>query len=264
VELTDILWCPKTRNRLRYDETASVLRVEGSERIYPIVDGIIDFCPESHDRISASYDRIAGCYDAYMMSSTALMKIIGRIAWGFASDRDPVAKALTLLPDRFDGVLLDVPVGTGVFTASLYSRYPNATIIGVDVSMNMLQKAKTRFREQGVNNVHLLKADAANLPIRDAAVDMVLSMNGWHAFVDKQYTTAQMRRVLRKGGRLVACGYIRGARRLSDWFVNHFGVRNGFFTPPFFPLDDMAGQFEGFTITRQGSDKSIAYFEATK
>ena len=130
--------------------------------------------------------------------------------------------------------------------------------------MNMLRKARTRFQGQGVNNVHLLRADAANLPVRDATVDMVLSMNGWHAFADKQGTAAEMHRVLRKEGTLIACGYVQGARRLSDWFVRHFGVRNGFFTPPFFTVDDMPQQFKGFTITRQGSDKSIAWLEAVK
>jgi ubiquinone/menaquinone biosynthesis C-methylase UbiE len=151
-----------------------------------------------------------------------------------------------------------------VFTASVYNCYPDATIIGVDCSMHMLQRAKARFQEQGVRNVHLLKADAAHLPLRDAVVDMIVSMNGWHAFADKRQTIAEMRRALRDDGTLVACGYIRGARRLSDWFVRRFGVRNGFFTPPFFTLKDMAQQFKSFTIPRQGSDRSMAWLEAVK
>ena len=71
-----------------------------------------------------------------------------------------------------------------------------------------------------------------------------------------------MKRVLPTGGKLIACGYVQGARRRSDWFVRHFGVRNGFFTPPFFTEDDLDRQFEGFTIARKGSDQSIAWFEA--
>jgi ubiquinone/menaquinone biosynthesis C-methylase UbiE/uncharacterized protein YbaR (Trm112 family) len=264
VEWTDILRCPKAGNRLRLDEAASILCAEDSDATYPIVDGIADFCPESSDRIAAAYDKAAPRYDSYMMSSTVPMKIVGRIVWGFASDRDPIDNALALLPDRFDGVLLDVPVGTGVFTASVYRRYPGATILGVDCSMDMLRKARARFQEQGVNNIHLIKADAAHLPVADAVVDMVLSMNGWHVFADKQRTTEEMRRVLRKDGTLIACGYVKGARRLSDWFVAHFGVRNGFFTPPFFAVNDMPQQFKGFTTARQGSDKSIAWFEALK
>jgi len=261
---TDILRCPKTGNRLHLDEKGSTLCAEHADVTYPVIDGIGDFCPEPGDRIATAYDKVVPRYDAYMLSSTIAMRVVGRVVWGFAGDCDPVGKALALLPGQFDGVLLDVPVGTGIFTASLYRRYPSATIIGVDISMNMLQKARARFGEQGVNNVHLIKADAAHLPIRDATVDMVLSMNGWHAFADKQGTIAQMRRVLRPGGKLIACGYVRGARRASDWFVRHFAVRNGFFTPPFFTAGDLARQFEDFVITRQGSDKSFAWFEAVK
>jgi len=261
---TDILRCPRTGNRLRFDEPSSTLRVEQADVTYPVIDGIVDFCPESVDRIAAAYDKMTARYDSYMLSSTVRMKIVSRIVWGAASDHDQIEEVLGFLPDRFDGVLLDVPVGTGVFTASVYRRYPSATIIGVDISMGMLRKAQARFRDQGVNNVHLIKADAACLPIRDATTDMVLSMNGWHAFADKQGTIAQMRRVLRPGGKLIACGYIQGARRVSDWFVRHFGARHGFFTPPFFTAGDLARQFEGLAITRQGSDKSIAWFEAVK
>jgi SAM-dependent methyltransferase len=264
VEWTDILRCPKTGNGLQPDEIASVLRVEHADVTYPIVEGVIDFCPASNDRISASYDRMAARYDPYITASSVSARILSRIVWGCADDRDLMEEVLSLLPDRFNGVLLDVPVGTSVFTAPLYGRYPEATIIGVDCSMNMLRKAKARFQEQGVNNAHLLKADAARLPIQDAAVDLVLSMNGWHAFTDKHGTTAEMKRVLRGGGRLVACGYVKGASRRSDWFVKYFGVRNGYFTPPFFTFDDMARQFEGLTIARQGSDRCFAWFEAVK
>jgi len=258
----DILRCPQTGNRPCVDETGSIVRVDRADVTYPIVDGIVDFCPEASDRIASAYDKATPRYDSHMMSSTVLIKLVGRIVWGFPSDRDPISKAMALLPERFDGVLLDVPVGTGIFTASLYRRYRSATIIGVDISMNMLRKARARFQEEGVNNAHLVKADAAHLPVKDGVVDMVLSMNGWHAFADKQATTAQMRRVLRKDGTLVACGYVQGKRRLSDWFVRRFGVRNGFFTPPFFTFDDVDRHFEGFTITRKGREKSFAWFEA--
>jgi SAM-dependent methyltransferase len=264
VEWTEILRCPKTGGKLRPDVDASIVRVEHSDVTWPVVDGVIDFCPESHDRIAAAYDMKASRYDSYMTSSTIPMKIVGRIVWGFAGGRDPVDDALVLLPERFDGVLLDVPVGTGVFTAPIYRRYPSATILGVDISMNMLRKARACSQEQGVTNIHLLKADAAHLPVGSGTIDMLICMNGWHVFADKLRTIAELRRVVRKGGTLIACGYVEGARRLSDWCVRRFGARRGFFTPPFFTAQDMARQFEGFTITRRGSDKSFAWFEAVK
>ena len=63
---------------------------------------------------------------------------------------------------------------------------------------------------------------------------------------------------------LVACGYATGGRRLADWCVKHFAVRKGFFNPPFFPVDDIESQLDGFAIRRQGNVKSIIYFEAVK
>jgi ubiquinone/menaquinone biosynthesis C-methylase UbiE len=89
-------------------------------------------------------------------------------------------------------------------------------------------------------------------------------MNGLHVFPDKQHAIAQINRVTRPGGKLVACGYVKGVKRLADWFVKRFGVRNGYFNPPFFTLDDVADQFKGFTITRRGNTKSVVYFEAIK
>jgi SAM-dependent methyltransferase len=262
VDWIDILQCPETGNSLQLDEAASLVRVKCSDVTYPLIDGVIDFCPKTHTKISASYDKVASRYDPYITASSLVMKVLSWIVWGSADDRDLMAEVSSNLPNSFDGVLLDVPAGTGVFTADLYSRWPKATIVAVDCSMGMLRKAQARFQEHGLSNVRLLKADAANLPVRDAAVDIVLSMNGWHAFADKQGTTAQIQRVLRQDGTLIACGYVKGAHRRSDWFVRHFGVRNGFFTPPFFRADELARQYDGFRFTRQGSNKSIAWFEA--
>jgi ubiquinone/menaquinone biosynthesis C-methylase UbiE len=93
---------------------------------------------------------------------------------------------------------------------------------------------------------------------------MLLSMNGLHVFPDKLRAVAEMRRVVRQQGVLIACGYVSGARRLTDCFVRRFVVRRGFFSSPFFRIDDMVSQLEGFTISRQGNIKSFLWFEAVK
>ncbi|MFC1716019.1 methyltransferase domain-containing protein [Candidatus Poribacteria bacterium] len=262
MELTDILRCPGTGNKLQFHDEDSIVHVEHSDVTYPIVDGIVDFCPQARDTVSASYDAIASRYDAYMTSSNVFMKGLDRIVWGISDDLTYVDTILSYLPSQFDGVLLDVPVGTGLFTCSLYARFPNATIIAVDYSMGMLQKARSCFQQHNLSNVHLLRADVASLPVRGSVVDIVLSMNGLHVFPDKQRSIAEMRRVIRKQGKLVACCYVKGVRQLSDWFVKHFGVRRGFFTPPFLHMDNIASQLQGFTIGRQGNIKSLVYFEA--
>ena len=262
--ITDFLKCPKTGNRLRFDNVASVVAVEDSLITYPIIDGILDFCHEARDTVSKSYDGFASHYDFYMKPSSIFMKLFNRLIWGSGYDIDYTEMALSYLPSRFNGVLLDVPVGTGVFSDSLYTRYPDATIIGVDYSMGMLQVAKKRFEKRGLDNVFLVRADVANLPLAGGAVDIVLSMAGLHAFPDKQAAVAEMRRVLRPDGSLVASCYIKGDSWREDLFVKHYGVRKGFFNPPFFTMEDIGSHLNGFAIRRQEHIKSGIYFQAAK
>jgi SAM-dependent methyltransferase len=267
VELTDILICPKTGNRLRFDDGDSVVRVSGSDVTYPVADGIVDFCPDVKDTISEAYDAASFGYDAYMTYATSpgmVAKMFDRLVWGFSGDGGITDEVLSRLPADFNGILLDVPVGTGLFTCSRYAGFPDATIVAIDYSMGMLQKARMRFLEHGVSNVHLFRADVANLPVRGDAVDIVLSMAGLHAFADKQRAIKEMRRVLPEQGTLLASSYVRGARRSTDWIVKHLLARRGFFTPPFFHIDDIASELGGFTIRQQGNFESCAWFEAVK
>jgi len=265
VELTDILMCPSTGNSLRFNDGDSVVRVHGTDLTYPIVDGIVDFCPDVKDTISKAYDAFSSRYDSYMTSAISpgmFRRMFDRLVWGFSGDGGLIDAVLSHLPSELEGVLLDVPVGTGLFTSSRYAGFPNATIVAIDYSMGMLQEARMRFLEHGVNNVHLFRADVANLPVRGGAVDILLSMAGLHAFADKQLAIKEMRRVLREQGTLLAVCYVRGVRRRADWVAKH--LARGFFSPPFLHIDDIASELEGFTIRQQGNIKSFAWFEAVK
>jgi ubiquinone/menaquinone biosynthesis C-methylase UbiE len=258
----DILRCPQTGNKLRFDDGDKIVHVANSNVEYSVIDGIIDFCPGAVDKVSTAYDKVADRYDMLLSRPSVPRRIINALVWGMGDDSTYLETVLSYLPSDFDGILLDVPVGTGVFTSPIYTKYPKATIIGIDLSMSMLCNARECFERDGLRNVFLLRADVTNLPLRNDAVDFVLSMNGWHAFTDKQRAIAEIRRVLCKRGTLVACGYVKSVRKITDWFIKHFGARKGFFNPPFFELNDIASQFKGFTIVRQADIKSIAYFEA--
>jgi hypothetical protein len=47
MEVTKVLKCPKTGNKLRFDDTDSIVVVEDSPITYPIIGEIVDFCPEA-------------------------------------------------------------------------------------------------------------------------------------------------------------------------------------------------------------------------
>jgi ubiquinone/menaquinone biosynthesis C-methylase UbiE len=71
------------------------------------------------------------------------------------------------------------------------------------------------------------------LPYEDDSFDAVLSMNGFHAFPNKDAAFSETARVLKTGGMLLATFYIRGERGITDFMVNAALAKRGWFTPPF-------------------------------
>ena len=64
-------------------------------------------------------------------------------------------------------------------------------------------------------------------------LDTVVSMNGFHAFPDKQKAFHEIWRVLKPGGDFIACFYIRGKSKRTDWLVKNILAKKGWFSPPF-------------------------------
>ncbi len=118
-----------------------------------------------------------------------------------------------------DGVALDVGSGPGNVTASLArAAGPDALALGVDISEPMLARA---VGAQAGPNVGFLRADAQQLPLRDATVDAVVSLAVLQLIPDPTATLSEMVRVLRPGGRLAAMVPTAGrAGELLRWLPN--------------------------------------------
>ena len=90
-----------------------------------------------------------------------------------------------------------------------------------------------------------LQGDVGALPFPDGSFDIVLSLNGFHAFPDKEAAYRETYRVLKKGGTFCGCFYIRGGCKRTDWFVNKLYVPKGFFTPPFETENSLRRRLQG-------------------
>ena len=209
----------------------------------------------------------AGFYDGMITCSTLPGKAICRAVWNMDREKNLcyLEKALLGVPEDFSGKLLEVPVGTGVLTMPVYKALPGADITCLDYSPDMMESARKRAGDLGIPNVRFLQGDVGALPFPDESFDIVLSLNGFHAFPDKEAAYAETFRVLKKGGTFCGCFYIRGACRRTDWFVSHLYVPRGFFTPPFETLDSLRSRLSGLYAKAEADRvEGIACFRCVK
>ena len=94
--------------------------------------------------------------------------------------------------------ILDLAAGTGVSTVELTKS--GAWCLATDFSMGMLQAGKHR-------GVPMVAGDALHLPFADASFDGALISFGLRNLVDTRAGLAEIRRVVKPGGRLVVCEF---------------------------------------------------------
>ena len=183
----------------------------------------------------------AGLYDGMMTYSTFLGKAICRIVWNMDGEKNYsyLEQALSGVPEDFKGRLLEVPVGTGVLSVPVYRRLPGADITCLDYSPDMMSAAKARAERMGIKNVRFVQGDVGALPFDSECFDIVLSLNGFHAFPDKEAAWRETFRVLKPGGVFCGCFYVRGGCGRTDWFIKHLYQPKGFFTPPYDTEDSL-------------------------
>ena len=153
------------------------------------------------ERIQNAYRGLGGkrtFYDGMITCSTLSGQAVCRLIWGMdrAETQDYLSAALAGIPEGFSGRLLEVPVGTGILTMPLYREMPEAEITCLDYSLEMLERAKCRG--EGLAHVRFQQGDVGALPFGNSSFDIVLSLNGFHAFPDKE---AAWREIFRFGGR---------------------------------------------------------------
>ena len=176
-----------------------------------------------------------GIYDGMMTCSTWLGKAICFMVWNMDGEKNAayLEKALSGIPEDFSGKLLEVPVGTGVLTMPVWQSLPQAEITCLDYSPDMMASAQEKAKRLGVDNVAFTQGDVGALPFADESFDIVLSLNGFHAFPDKEAAYRETYRVLKKGGTFCGCFYIKDECGRTDWFIRHLYQPKGFFTAPY-------------------------------
>jgi phosphatidylethanolamine/phosphatidyl-N-methylethanolamine N-methyltransferase len=113
--------------------------------------------------------------------------------------------------NRTRGRVLEVGVGTGL---SLPAYGKHLEIVGIDLSPEMLEKARERVAEERLTNVTaLLEMDAGELTFEDASFDTVVAMYVMTVVPDPEKVMRELSRVCKPGGDVI--------------IVNHFSAEEG-------------------------------------
>ena len=108
---------------------------------------------------------------------------------------DLARRAAALRPQR----ILEVAAGTGIASAALMARLPDASLTVTDLNPDMLAVAMERLA-LAAGRVEFRAADAQALPFEDVCFDLVVCQFGAMFFPNRMEAYREARRVLRPGG----------------------------------------------------------------
>ena len=129
----------------------------------------------------------------------------------FGAVFDKGRQAAIAAAERIGGRILEVGVGTGI---SLPDYNPNNRLVGVDISLPMLRKARERVANLELENVEALAVmDAGGLGLPSASFDAVVAQYVITAVPHPEATLDEFARVLKPGGEII--------------MVNHIGAETG-------------------------------------
>ncbi len=148
---------------------------------------------------------------------------------------DPARAARLLEPNRYHLVkpdnllqklgippgstLLDLGCGNGFFTfPAAAAMGEDGMVIAADTSDYMLQLLRDRNPR---DNVQILKVDEVEMDVDTRSVDGAVLINIYHEFSDRKANFAELRRVLKPGGKVMVLDWAPVAESLSGPPVKH-------------------------------------------
>lgn len=130
------------------------------------------------------------------------------------------------LRPREDLHLIDVAGGTGDIAFRVRARAPGARIAVSDINPDMLAVGRDRALDRGITaGIAWVGADAEALPFPDRSADAVTIAFGLRNVTRRERALAEMRRVLRPGGRLLCLEFSRVAVPLLGRIYDRYSFR---------------------------------------
>lgn len=140
--------------------------------------------------------------------------------------------------NQYEGRVLEVGVGTGI---SLPQYHRRLRITGIDLSPEMLKKARRRVVRDRLNHVEaVLEMDASDMDFPDNSFDIVVAMYVLTVVPDPIQVMRELERVCRPGGQVFVVNHFsqdHGVRGVVEKAMGRFGEKLGW--RPEFPVETL-------------------------
>jgi ArsR family transcriptional regulator len=141
-----------------------------------------------------------------------------RIRKSYFDDRVTSLAIEKLLPRNL--TVADIGCGTGSLTVEL-ARFARK-VIGVDLSQEMLRRARAVARERELENIEFRQGDAVKLPLKTDSVDAAFCVMVLHFLADPQRAVAELCRVTRPGGSVILVDLVQHSQ---EWMREQMAHR---------------------------------------
>lgn len=143
-------------------------------------------------RVAAAFHQKAAEYDHHILVQK---RVVANLA-----------ASLEIHPGRLPERILDVGTGTGALLEKLHLLYPDASLTGVDIALNMCLCSQQKLG----TNCQSVNGDAEHLPFRPGVFDLVVSASALQWVGSLSAALHEMRRVVRPGGDICFAFFCKG------------------------------------------------------
>ncbi len=181
------------------------VRCLGCSSRYPVNEGLIDFGVDktkpSPLQQALEMPWVARSWERYVRP--ALDTLLSR---SFL-DRESEYQATRTMLGRMSGTLVDLGCGSGAFLQRLGRDFPNAKLVGADMSRPMLEEAMALARENGIG-ADFVRAQVPPLPFLDHSLSGIVATGVVHYLEEIDTLFSEVARTLKPQGRLIASTFV--------------------------------------------------------
>jgi len=159
---------------------------------------------DKYEVVNLEYDSIKKIYAAYS-------NVYDRIFSRFFFPR--IERAINDMDIRPGDRILDVGVGTGL-SFQVFPR--DCKVVGIDLSHDMLRKAKEKIETEGYDNIKVMAMDAMDLSFDDDAFDKVFISHVVSVVPDPYKVMDEVKRVCKKDGQVVIVNHFKSTNKLVE------------------------------------------------